>query len=189
MTIDQEARIKITQRRRARRDSQRRETQDPGKKSNLGHPNFSSSVLSVSSVVSMFPASALFCPPLATNSNYSRRSANFARKSNHSRTYAKQGGGGCFLQAACANNSFVFTNCMYYTSNYMSSYNVGAPTFSSSRTNARKGPLGSQTLPALQVHGTGCCFRNAPIAPFPFCHVCAYNLQLSPKHRPNSPAE
>ena len=45
----------------------------------------------------LFVFPSLFGPQTPANSNYSRTSRKFARKSNYSRTYAKTGGGGIFL--------------------------------------------------------------------------------------------
>src|SRR5271157_2037454 len=63
-------------------------------------------------------------------SNYSRTSTKCARKSNHSRTYAKTGGWGCLPQNAFSHNPFVFFCSVIYMVNYMNYYIVGAPTVS-----------------------------------------------------------
>jgi hypothetical protein len=62
-------------------------------------------------------------------SNYSRTSKKFARKSNHSRTYAKTGGWGSLPHEALSPNSFVFHRRSNYVVIYMNNYIVGAPTF------------------------------------------------------------
>jgi hypothetical protein len=61
----------------------------------------------------VFVFSSLLGPQTTANSNHSRTSAAFARKSNHSRTYAKTGGRGCLLQYAHFDNLLVILPIIY----------------------------------------------------------------------------
>ncbi len=63
------------------------------------------------------PHSLALCLPFAfshAKSNYSRTSEAFARKSNHSRTYAKTGGRGCLESDLFSFNLFVFFDRVDY---------------------------------------------------------------------------
>jgi len=80
--------------------------------------------------VPLSSSSAVGCELLfSPNSNHSRTSGTFVRKSNHSRTYAKTGGWGVPMQSAFSHNSFVFSRHSNYILNYMITNIVGAPTF------------------------------------------------------------
>jgi hypothetical protein len=92
-------------------------------------------------------------PHLATKSNYSRTSSPFARNPNHSRTYAKAGGGGCLPHDLFSPNSFVFLRHSNYMLNYMDNYIVGAPTFSSPHA-ARRNPRAQTGMSVPQGRGT-----------------------------------
>jgi hypothetical protein len=60
------------------------------------------------------PSTFNFEPSFSPNSNHSRTSETFSRKSNYSRTYAKTGGWGCLLQNVQTYNSFVFFHHVNY---------------------------------------------------------------------------
>jgi hypothetical protein len=81
-------------------------------------------------LVFVFPS--LFRPPNPSKSNDSRTSAAFARKSNHSRTYAKTGGWGGYV--------FVIHSVTYLKY-------VGAPTFSFRPASALRAAQGKKVGP------------------------------------------